>query len=255
MLIDTHNHITWGVDDGIKTEEEAMASLRQAQRDGIKAIVATPHFYPNESDDVVLLEKIQKLRRLAQHYQITIYEGCELMLREGYVQALQNKDVITMGHTQYVLVEFDHSCPLPSVEESVDMLHELICRDYIPLIAHVERYFGKKVDYDYLQSWKEMGCAFQVNRSSIVGIHGKAIQAQAMELIRRGMVHMVASDTHSIQRRMCKLSDSFELIAKEFGEEVAHALHVENPKRMLLNERLEFVLPKKQSFFKKLLYK
>ena len=43
-FIDLHNHLTWDVDDGIPTKEDTITVLNQARREGIKTIVATPHF-------------------------------------------------------------------------------------------------------------------------------------------------------------------------------------------------------------------
>ena len=42
-MIDLHTHILPGVDDGVKSEEEALAFARMAVADGIKVTVATPH--------------------------------------------------------------------------------------------------------------------------------------------------------------------------------------------------------------------
>ena len=50
-MIDLHTHILPGIDDGVKTDEEALAFARMAQDDGTKTMVATPHckegFYDN----------------------------------------------------------------------------------------------------------------------------------------------------------------------------------------------------------------
>ncbi|MDI6795161.1 MAG: histidinol-phosphatase, partial [bacterium] len=42
-MIDIHTHILPGLDDGARSIEEAVKIIRQAERGGVKIIVATPH--------------------------------------------------------------------------------------------------------------------------------------------------------------------------------------------------------------------
>jgi tyrosine-protein phosphatase YwqE len=42
-MIDLHSHILPGLDDGVRTIEEARALARRTAEDGITAIAATPH--------------------------------------------------------------------------------------------------------------------------------------------------------------------------------------------------------------------
>ena len=43
-MIDLHCHILYDIDDGAKTKEDSAALLHTAVQNGIKAIIATPHF-------------------------------------------------------------------------------------------------------------------------------------------------------------------------------------------------------------------
>ena len=45
-MIDIHNHILYGLDDGSKTLEESCELLDSAIKAGVKAICFTPHFIP-----------------------------------------------------------------------------------------------------------------------------------------------------------------------------------------------------------------
>lgn len=45
-LTDIHCHMLPHVDDGARSEEEAMAMLKAAYADGIRTIILTPHFRP-----------------------------------------------------------------------------------------------------------------------------------------------------------------------------------------------------------------
>ena len=45
-FIDIHSHIMPGMDDGAKSLAESLGMLRQAQEEGIGAVVLTPHQKP-----------------------------------------------------------------------------------------------------------------------------------------------------------------------------------------------------------------
>lgn len=47
-LVDTHNHILPGIDDGAKNFEESLRMCQIAVDEGIKTIVATPHYIIGE---------------------------------------------------------------------------------------------------------------------------------------------------------------------------------------------------------------
>ena len=56
-MIDIHNHIIWDVDDGAKTIEDSIDMAKIASEDGIKKIVATPHFmedsYQKSKEEII----------------------------------------------------------------------------------------------------------------------------------------------------------------------------------------------------------
>ena len=65
-MIDIHCHILPGLDDGPKTEEQAIKMCEIAQADGIKNIVATPHtengIYASDGKEV--LNSVKRLNKL-----------------------------------------------------------------------------------------------------------------------------------------------------------------------------------------------
>lgn len=44
MIVDIHSHIISGIDDGPKNIEMTLEMLKNAERDGTKEIIATPHY-------------------------------------------------------------------------------------------------------------------------------------------------------------------------------------------------------------------
>ena len=43
-MIDIHSHLIFGVDDGASSIDESLRMVEEAEKLGIKVIVATPHF-------------------------------------------------------------------------------------------------------------------------------------------------------------------------------------------------------------------
>ena len=116
----------------------------------------------------------------------------------------------------------------------------------------MERYFQDGLDLEIIEEWKEKGYVFQVNRSSLLGIHGSTIEKNAWELLKKGYAHVIASDCHRASgRRVSILSDVYEKVEKKMGKENAELLMVENPYAILSNRDIKEMKPKKGFFRRK----
>lgn len=83
-------------------------------------------------------------------------------LNQSYLDMINDKMINSINNTKYVLVEFDVRKELSSRTESVeDKLYENSIRGYIPVIAHVERYFHGKLDFDCVSEWLNLGISFK----------------------------------------------------------------------------------------------
>ena len=61
-MIDLHNHLLPGIDDGAKELQETLEFLRIGARDGVRTVIATPHMKPGVYDNSrqVILELVAK---------------------------------------------------------------------------------------------------------------------------------------------------------------------------------------------------
>lgn len=254
--IDIHNHMAWCVDDGMDSREHAMTALANAQRDGVISIIATPHYVPAQYDEAKITEiqsRIEELTLLAKDYDIEIHNGAELFLNSEYLDMLDDELCPSLANSKYLLCEFDVRKDLPNSDEVEDKLYEIKVRGYVPVVAHVERYFHTKLDVQRVKEWIKMGCIIQVNRTSILGLHGNVCKDNAIALLEHSLVHVIASDTHRCEgSRICKFSDVYEWLKKHYGEQCAEILCKINPAHILQNEALEQVVIEKKSFMKRL---
>lgn len=256
-FVDIHNHIAWEVDDGMDSKENAQIALSNAAKDGIGMIIATPHYVPGQytmKDVFRIKSRVNETKQLADSYGIRLFEGGELFLNSGYLDMLDEKQCPTLANSRYLLCEFDVRKDLSHNEEDVeDKLYEIKVRGYVPVIAHVERYFHRKVDIERVRRWVKQGYKVQINRTSLLGLQGSVCQDNAITLLEEGLVHLIASDAHRCKGdRISKLSDVFDYLRKHYGEDVAQMLCIFNPTHIILNENLDAVLVEKKSRFARL---
>lgn len=243
QYIDLHSHIAWGIDDGFPTKEDAQIALKEASKNGIKAICSTPHFIYSQLNPKRMKEifnRQKELFELAQQFGIQIYPGAEMFMDENFVNALDEGLYQTINQSNYLLAEFDVRKDIHDIEDFNDRLYEINVRKLVPVIAHAERYFKKGLDWEILNEWISNGYVIQVNRTSLQGLHGKTVKNNAWELIKHGTASIVCTDAHrSNGHRIEKLNDIEEDLIKEVGEENTEKLLFVNPMHLLRNENVE----------------
>lgn len=241
-FIDLHSHIAWDVDDGIKTKEDAIKALEQAKEDGIMGICSTPHVICGKTDTNAfqnILLRQQELMEIAKEMGVYIYSGAEMFMNIDFLDSLDNGIFQTLNESRYMLVEFDLSRDIHYISYIDEYLNELFCRGFIPIIAHVERFFPMGLDMEMIENWLDMGCLLQTNRTSLMGFQGKLIQRNAHHLVKNKMIHLVASDTHrTVGNRIEKLSDAYQVVIKLTDTEYADQLFLRNPLIILDDEVL-----------------
>ena len=91
-LYDMHCHIVPGVDDGACDMKMSVRMLQKEYEDGVRCIIATPHFRYDmfEPSQQLILHNFLKLKEKAEEIGeegIQMYLGCELHARCGYGRA------------------------------------------------------------------------------------------------------------------------------------------------------------------------
>ena len=109
-IIDTHSHILPGIDDGAGSWKEALCMLKTAQAQGIRRVIATPHWGGpfGYTDPVQIRELCFTLQEKARRHNISvkIYQGQEVMYTEEAADRIANGDIIdacdNTGNNAYV---------------------------------------------------------------------------------------------------------------------------------------------------------
>lgn len=200
-VIDLHTHVLPGLDDGPDTLEGSLELARAAFAAGTRTLVATPHI--NRAYDV----DPQRVREASERLRDGLErEGIELeLLTGGEIStgrlprlSAEELDALRLGDGPYLLIE----APLTSGAWQLrEILERLQADGYRVLLAHPERCAGLQRDPALLRDLVAGGALCSITAGALAGQFGRTVTRFALELLREGLVHDVASDTHDTHRR------------------------------------------------------
>ena len=197
-FVDIHCHILPGIDDGAKTVDESIFLIKKMNELGIKQFIATPHvmqdFYPNDELSIgnafqTLIENLAK-KKLNN---TVINPSAEYMMDNHFENLVKQKDLFPLKEN-YVLVEMSYFQPPINLQE---IIHEILMKEYIPVLAHPERYTYYHDKKEFYKTLKQLGCLFQLNLLSLSDHYSKSIQKIGAYLLDENLIDFVATDTHN----------------------------------------------------------
>jgi protein-tyrosine phosphatase len=238
-LLDFHNHVIPGVDDGAADDEQAAAALEAFSDQSIDTLIATPHINASLTLSPALLQerlaeidagwgrltRIVTSRFPAMH----VHRGAEIMLDTP--QLVLDDPRLRLAGGRFALVEY----PFMSVPpQSTSVLQLLVRAGVVPVIAHPERYTSFAAMSMLPAEWKAAGALLQVNAGSILGRYGPQARDAAFALLERGMADYICSDFHARGRPATAAART--ALLELGGEEIADILISVNPRRLLDDE-------------------
>tara|TARA_X000000368_G_scaffold417948_1_gene415877 strand:+ start:207 stop:1004 length:798 start_codon:yes stop_codon:yes gene_type:complete len=234
-MIDFHNHVLPGVDDGPKEIEDSLKMLQHASKQGITEIVQTVHFqHPKMEGKNVeydfLKEKIKEIQDLINQNNLNIkmHLSAEVFYLPNLLQILNNP-LVTIGKNKYMLIEFSSNI-FPIGYE--DEFYKLQCEGVTPIIAHPERYRFVKKNLNILKIWKERDYIIQLDAGSLLGKFGNETKLIVDKILEEKNFHLIGSDSHNYTTRNFCLNDAYKKISDIHGLEVVKVLK-ENSSRIL----------------------
>lgn len=240
-MIDIHTHILPGVDDGVKTEDDAVEFARVALRDGVRTIVATPHckegFFFNDRDAVVRgLERLRgRLER--EGVDVEVVPGAEVHLCPDLVERIRDGRAPTLADNGKTLLLELSLIQYPVELESV--IFQLKLAGVIPVLAHPERIRYFQDDLSRYESVLRLGALGQITTGSLQGTFGEETREFSEELVRKDLVHVLASDAHNVRGRPPVLTGALEELVSMIGEPRAMAMVEAVPRALLEGREIE----------------
>jgi len=201
-MIDTHLHILPGVDDGPQTLEESLALARALVQEGVSAAIATPHYndeYRRRSADEIrgrVYDVQQALDRCG--IPLRLFAGHEVLIKPGLVEDIQAGRLATLNGGRYLLLELWNSTWIPETER---VIFELRAFGIVPIIAHPERYRAIQQDPGRLGALVKQGVLTQLMAGSLLGMQGSTSRRTAETLLKKRLIHCIASDAHGLHKR------------------------------------------------------
>jgi protein-tyrosine phosphatase len=222
-MIDLHCHILPNVDDGAKDLAESVEMAKQAVRQGIKTIIATPHHRNEkyENHGQTIFRQVEEFNRVlkSENLDLTVLPGQETRIFGEMVEGLVSGEILPLNQGKYMFVE------LPSghvPRYTGQLLFDIQLKGFVPVIVHPERNQEIVENPEVLYQLVKKGALTQVTASSVSGHFGKSIKKFSLQLIEANLTHFVASDAHNTSSRGFKMVEANDAIAKNFGIEAVY---------------------------------
>lgn len=235
-MIDWHSHILPNIDDGSRSVEESRKLLEELKNQGVKTVVATPHYQADSQTVNDFLHNretaFKEISQIVSEVEIEVVLGAEVKYYYG-ISRMKDLKRLRIGKSKLLLLEM----PMTRwTEYTVRELEEIASLAGVTLVlAHIERYLplqSKKV-------WQRLyncGILMQVNATFFKGFISKK---KALKYLANKKIHIIGSDCHNITSRPPKLDMAFGEISKKLGRNFIRKFNEFG--YSLLEENIEFI--------------
>lgn len=240
QCVDVHSHLLPGLDDGPATLEEALALCHAMVLDGITHAITTPHQlgrYESRNSSIEIRRATERLNQALEEHNLPlqVIAGAEVRLDERMPQMLQADEVLLLPDGgDHLLVEL----PRGAFIDPFPLIRALYFRGVTVILAHPERQSGMARRMDVVSRWLDEGAAIQINAGSVCGQFGHEAESTAWQWLEAGMVALVASDAHSVERRPPCMTQALQRIEQRLGTAVAKTVCIDNPGRLYGRQQL-----------------
>lgn len=233
---DVHCHLMPYVDDGAETIEIAEKMLWEQARQGVDRLILTPHWRSRmfmTSDEQIQKQFARMQEIVARENGLPqLFLGREYHCNDDFLKRMEQGPLQTMGNGAFVLAEFSYP---DSGEDILNTIAAIQDKGYRVAVAHIERYAVVQKEKHFAQQMAEMGAWLQINAGSVMGWNGFAQKWLCNRLLKEGVVRLIASDAHDLDRRAPNLGECAEYLQRKIGNGAVRQMLCENPD-MLLKE-------------------
>ena len=196
-FVDIHSHILPGIDDGAKKVSESLNLITEMNQIGISKIIGTPHTYKGLYDNTTkTIESSYNLIKNELDDSIHIKYASEYLIDETVVEKAKKNSLLTIKDN-LVLIEMSFAGP---PNDLFNLIFQIRLCNYVPVLAHPERYRFWFNDKSKFKKLKKMGCKFQINLFSLIGYYGNDITSFSETLLKDKMIDFVGSDIHNLNQ-------------------------------------------------------
>jgi protein-tyrosine phosphatase len=221
-LFDMHCHLLAGMDDGPRTEADALEMCQIAYDEGIRYAAATAH--QNDRWSAVTPDFIRTAtQQLAQRLReakigLNVFPCAEVMVHAD-MEAwwTEGKYLSVADRGKYLLLELPHGLFVDLRARFVDF-GKMGIR---PILAHPERQAELLHEPGWIEQLISAGGLVQVSTGSVTDPATREDAQALKDWFKRGIVHLMGSDGHSPRRRRPHMKNAYEQISRWAGVNVA----------------------------------
>ncbi len=215
-MIDFHSHILPGMDDGSKSAEESHEMILHLKSQGVKKIVATPHFHANNEsvDDFIKRRKkaYDKIAPFIEEDYPQIVLGAEVRYYEGISKLSQLTELCIEG-SGLLLLEMPSS---RWTEYVLNELNNISLQGRVTLVlAHIERYMNHQSSVVF-DSLLNNDVLMQVNANFLTEFFTRR---KAINLFKQEKIHFIGSDCHNMTSRPPEIFKAYNAIENKLGKD------------------------------------
>ncbi|MBQ3475388.1 MAG: hypothetical protein IJH20_04395 [Bacilli bacterium] len=234
-MIDIHNHMIYGVDDGSKSIEESIDILRDLYNNGVSDVILTPHFIPETKYVSPKLNNIVKFKKIKEELKsnninINLYLGNEIYIDKNIYNYIKTNQMCSLNNTEYILVELPMS---GEYEDYQDIFYNLIDIGFTVILAHPERYRSVQGDFNKIYELKDQGILFQCNIGSLVGEYGNEAKKVIKRLLKEHLVSFIGTDIHKKKNDYSYINKSINKMKKYISDDELQDILVNNARKII----------------------
>ena len=198
-MTDIHSHVMFDVDDGSKNIQESIELLMMLRKAGFDNVILTPHYIRDDTYNVsndIKLKKLDMLKEaiLKRGIDINLYLGNEVFINNYIIEDIKSGKIYTLNNGKYLLFEIPFHNKIINL---LDIIYEIKLQNYIPILAHPERYSYFQKNYKLVDELKQEGVLFQANYGSILGYYGREAKKLLKYMLKNRYVNYFGTDIHS----------------------------------------------------------
>jgi protein-tyrosine phosphatase len=233
LLTDTHSHILPEMDDGAINLSQSLDFARQAKKEGVGTIFATPHCCDgvyNCEKEVILKSCLHLSEALREEsIDVRVLPGAEIKVGHDLIARFDAGQLLTLANTgTYILLEL----PPMFIEKAIFlMIKQLRDRGITSIIAHAERNPMILNRSNLAADIINQGAVIQITAGSLCGDFGRVALKAARAFVEAEQVFCLGSDIHP--GRKYRMADAERRLNKLIGSNETAKLFQENPEMIL----------------------
>ena len=222
-MVDIHTHILPCMDDGSSNLEQSILMLKEMVNQGVDTVVLTPHYDARRESPVEFIQRrniaADNLQRALGNTNVSVklMLGAEVAYFEG-MSHVEDLDALCIDGTRCMLLEMPFCVWGQRILSEIEVLQQV--RGVRLILAHIERYRAFLPNSVFTEL-SENGVWLQCNTSFFVRWR---TYLPAMTMLKRHLVHFIASDCHNLESRPPNLGETMERIRRKSRSETIEFL-------------------------------